>query len=68
MERGAEWMEKGGMSKERQTEEGRSTRGPLSLTEAWIGRPHWSTVLGRSSGQLHTKPPDQCLQVVQTAW
>jgi len=43
-------MEEGGTSKEGQTEERRSAQGPLSLTGAWIGRPHWSTVLGRSSG------------------
>ena len=64
MEQGVEWTEEGGTSKERQTEEGQSTWGPLSLTGAWIERPHWSTVLGRSSGQLRTKPPDQCQQVV----
>jgi len=62
VERGAEWMEKGGMSKEGQTEGGQSVRGPLSLTRAWIGRLHWSAVLGRSSRQLRTKPPDPCLQ------
>jgi len=45
VEREAKWTEKGRTLKEGQTEEGRSTRGPLSLTGAWIGRPYWSTVL-----------------------
>jgi len=68
VEWGAEWTEEGGTSKEEQTEEGWSTRGPLSVTGAWIGRLHWSAVLGRSSEQLRTKPPDQCLLVVRRAW
>jgi len=34
VERGAEWTEEGGTSKEGQTEEGRSTRGPSSVTGA----------------------------------
>jgi len=64
VERGAEWMEEGGMSKEEQTEEGQSAWGPSSVTGAWIGRLHWSAMLGRSSGQLRTKPSDQCLRVI----
>jgi len=68
VERGAEWTEEGGMSKEGQTEEGRNAWGPSSLTGAWIGRLHWSAVLGRSSGQLRIKPPDRCLRVVRRAW
>jgi len=50
VEQGAEWSEEGGTLKEGQTEEGRSAQGPLSLTGAWIGKPHWLTVLGRSFG------------------
>ena len=46
MERGAEWTEEGRTLKEGQTEEGWSVRRPLSLTGAWIERPHWSTMLG----------------------
>jgi len=34
VEWGAEWIEKGGTSKEGQTEEGQSARRPLSLTGA----------------------------------
>jgi len=66
--RGAEWTEEGGTLKEGWTEEGRNTWGPSSLTGAWIGRLHWSAVLGRFSGQLRTKPPDQCLRVIRRAW
>jgi len=68
VERGAEWTEEGRTSKEGQTEEGRSTRGPSSVTGAWIGRLHWSAVLGRSFRQPHTKSPDQCLRVIRRAW
>jgi len=50
VEQGAEWSEEGGTLKEGQTEEGQSVQGLLSLTGAWIGKPHWSTVLGRSFG------------------
>jgi len=57
VEWGAEWTEEGGMSKEGQTEEGgtlkegqteegRSARGLSSVTGAWIGRLHWSAMLG----------------------
>jgi len=65
---GAEWSEEGGMLKEGRTKEGRNAWEPSSSTGAWIGRLHWSAVLGQSSGQLRTKPPDQCLQVVRRAW
>jgi len=68
VERGAEWTEEGGTSKEGWTEEGRNVRGPSSLTGAWIGRLRWSAVLGRSSGQLRTKPLDWCLRVIRRAW
>jgi len=40
VERGVKWTEEGRTSKEGQTEEGQSMRGPLSLTGAWIGKPH----------------------------
>jgi len=66
--RGAEWLEEGGMLKEGRTEEGQNARGPSSSTGAWIGRLHWSAVLGQSSRQLCTKPPDQCLRVIRRAW
>jgi len=68
VEWGAEWTEEGGTSKEGRTEKGRNARGLSSLTGAWIGRLHWSAALGRSSGQLRTKPPDRCLRVVRRAW
>jgi len=64
---GAEWTEEGGTSKEGPTEKGWSAWGLLLLTGAWIGRPHWSTMLDRSSGQLRTKSPDRCLWVIQRA-
>ena len=43
-------------------------QGSWSSTGAWIEMLHLLTTPGRSSGLLHTRPPDQYLQVVQRAW
>ena len=45
-------------------EQGRSMQGSWSSTRVWIGMLCLPTAPGRSSGLLHTRPLDQCLQVI----
>jgi len=67
-ERKAELLEENGVQRKRLVEQGRSVQRSWSSTGAWIGTLHLPTVPGQSSRLLHTRPPDQCLQVVRRAW
>ena len=60
----AELLERSGVLRKGLVEQGRSVQGSRSLTGAWIGTLRLPTTPGRSSRLLHTRPPDQCLQVV----
>ena len=67
MEWGAELLEEDGVPRVGSIEEGWSTWESRLLNRAWIGRFHLPTALGRSSWLLCTRPPDQCLRIVQRA-
>ena len=63
-EQKAELLEKSRVQRKGLVGQGRSVQGSRLSTGAWIRMLHLPTMLGRSSGLLHTRPPDSCLQVV----
>jgi len=64
VEQGTELAEEDRTSREGSTKVGWSIREPRLSSRVWIKRPCLPTTPGRFFGQLHTKPPDLCLQVV----
>ena len=63
-EQKAELLEKSRVQTKGLVEQGWSMQGSRSSTGAWIGMLHLPTMPGRFSRLLHTRPLDQCLQVV----
>jgi len=59
-----ELLEESGVPRKGLVEQGQSVQGSQLSTGAWIGMLHLLITPGRSSRLLHTKPPDQCLQIV----
>jgi len=66
-ERRAELLEESGVLRKGLVKQEQSMQGSWLSTRAWIGMLHLPTMPGRSSGLLHTRPPDQCLQVIRRA-
>ena len=60
----AELLEESRAPRKGLVEQGQSMQGLRSSTGAWIRMLRLPTTPSRSSGLLHTRPPDQCLQVV----
>ena len=62
--RKAELLEESGVLRKGLVKQGQSVQGSWSSTGAWIGTLHLPTMSGRFSRLLHTRPLDQCLQVI----
>ena len=64
VERKVELLEESRVQRKGLVKQGQSMQGSRSSTGVWIGMLHLPTTPGQSSGLLHTRPLDQCLQVV----